>query len=254
VGVPALEAAAVSKKGESAARNKERSHANRSRKRLGQLTPEAIVSTAIRIADAEVLDSVSIRRVASELDARPMSFYDHFPSKDDLLGGMADEVIQEILVEQPLPENWREALAAIARQMYAVQIAHPWLVHVFAQRPRFGPNSTKLAKQMAGATASLPLDQADLWAVQGTVNDFVLGHTLRAVAAPSMSDLENVISESDLVDSPALASLPDSLRTRASLERFEFGLQIVLDGVERRFLDANQASSLQKTRPKRSTG
>jgi hypothetical protein len=39
-----------------------------------------------------------------------------------------------------------------------------------------------------------------------------------------------------VVEFPELDSLRDSLRNRASEERFEFGLQVVLDGVERRVL------------------
>ena len=68
------------------------------------------------------------------------------------------------------------------------------------------------------------------------MNDYVLGHTLRAVAAPKPEDLDDVIPESDLADAPELASLPKWLRSRATVERFEAGLGIVLDGVERRVL------------------
>jgi hypothetical protein len=41
---------------------------------------------------------------------------------------------------------------------------------------------------------------------------------------------------SDVVEFPELAALPDNLRNRSSIERFELGLQTVLDGIERRFL------------------
>ena len=90
--------------------------------------------------------------------------------------------------------------------------------------------------QAAQATASLPLEPDDRWLIDGSMNDYVLGHSLRAVAAPSQNALEDVISEEDLADHPEMAGLPESLRTRSSIERFEAGLEIVLDGVEKRFL------------------
>jgi hypothetical protein len=206
-------------------------------KKRRRLSPEAITEAAIRLADAEGLDAVSIRRVAAEFDARAMSLYDHFASKSELLASMTDEVVGEMLVSQPLPEGWRDAAAVSARKMYAAFAAHPWLIFVFAQRPSPGPNSVKVAKQGARAFATLPLERSDVWNVQGIVNDYVVGYSFRTVASPEPEDMEAAIAPSDVVEFPELAALPDNLRSRSSIERFELGLQTVLDGIEQRFLD-----------------
>jgi AcrR family transcriptional regulator len=205
-----------------------------------RLSPAAITEAAVRIADAEGLEAVSIRRVASQLDARPMSLYGHFASKDELLASMAGEVIEEMLVQQPLPDEWREAVAAIARRMYAAFLAHPWVILLFIRHARFGPNATRQAKQMARAVASLRLEPADIWLLHGTVNDYVLGHSLRAVAPPASRELADAISDTDVVEFPELAALQGTLRARSSEERFELGLQTVLDGVERRFVGGGE--------------
>ena len=206
-------------------------------KKRRRLSQEGITEAAIRLADAEGLDAVSIRRVAAELDARAMSLYDHFASKDELLASMTDEVVGEMLVSQPLPEAWREAVAVSARKMYAAFAAHPWLIFVFAKRPRPGPNGVKVAKHAARALATLPLEQSDVWNVQGIVNDYVTGYSFRTVATPNPEDMEAAIAASDVVEFPELSALPDNLRSRSSIERFDLGLQTVLDGIERRFLD-----------------
>ncbi len=189
------------------------------------------------MADAEGLEAVSIRGVAAELDARAMSLYDHFASKRELLASMADEVVGEMLTSRPLPGDWREAVAVSARTMYAAYARHPWAIFVTAERPPPGPNGVKIAKQMAGALATLPLEHGDVWQVQGIVNDYVIGYSLRTVGGPNPEDMEAAIAPSDVVEFPELAALPDNLRIRSSVERFELGLQTVLDGVERRFLD-----------------
>lgn len=206
-------------------------------KKRQRLSPEAITEAAIRLADAEGLEAVSIRRVAAELDARAMSLYDHFTSKRELLSSMSDEVVGEMLSSRPLPESWREAVAVSARTMYAAYARHPWAIFVAAEQLGPGPNAIKLAKQMARALAILPLEHGDVWQVQGIVNDYVLGYSFRTVGTVSPEDMEAAIAATDVVEFPELAALPDNLRNRSSIERFDLGLQTVLDGIERRFLD-----------------
>ena len=200
----------------------------------GQLTAEAITGAAIRVADEEGIEALTIRRVAAEVDARPMSLYIHFESKEALLSAMVEVVIEEIIADEPLPEAWQEAVAKMARRMYAAFLAHPWFVIVAAPRPRFGPNATRLSTQMAQAISDLPLDEAQVWAALGTLTDYVLGYSLRAAVGPSADAIEDMISDEEIEAHPELASYPESLRSRSSIERFEFGLQTILDGIEKR--------------------
>jgi hypothetical protein len=163
--------------------------------------------------------------------------YDHFVSKRDLLASMTDEVVGEMLVSRPLPESWREAVAVSARKMYAAYASHPWAIFVAAERVGPGPNAIKLAKQMARGVATLPLEDDDVWQVQGIVNDYVIGYSFRTVGTVEPGDMEAAIAPSDVLEFPELAALPHNLRNRSSIERFELGLQTVLDGIERRFLN-----------------
>lgn len=208
-----------------------------SAKKRPRLTAEAIIATAIRVADAEGLEAVSVRRVAAELDSRAMSLYRHFESKQDLLVTMLDEGVGEILASRPLPSEWREAVADSARRMHAAYVRHPWMLTVAAEQARPGVNGVKLAKQMARALANLQLADDDVWQLQGIVNDYVVGYSFRTLGTVRPEDMEAAIGASDIVEFPEIAALPDTLRARDSTERFELGLQTVLDGVERRFLD-----------------
>lgn len=200
------------------------------------LTPESITEAAVRLADDEGLEAVSIRRVAGDLNARPMSIYNHFASKQDLLASMLDVGIGEMLVDGPLPDDWREALAISSRKMYAAYARHPWMLFIVIERPGPGPNGIRLAKQMARTLDGLPVDPNQVWQINGIANDYVIGYAFRTVATVDADEMKDAIATSDIVEFPELAALPDELRSRASIDRFELGLQTVLDGISLRFL------------------
>jgi AcrR family transcriptional regulator len=179
------------------------------------------------------LQAVSIRRVGAELDSRAMSLYDHFANKDDLLAAMAEKVTGEALIEGPMPSEWREALALMSRRVYVMLVAHPWLVAIAPmQYRRLGPNAVRSAKQYVEALEPLGLEPSELWFVAGTVNDYLVGSAHRTANRPPGGELQDSIPESELREVPELSSLPDSFRSRASIERFQRGLQIVLKGIE----------------------
>jgi AcrR family transcriptional regulator len=197
------------------------------------LTSEAIVDAAIAIADAEGFEAVSIRRLAAALDARPMSLYDHFASKADLFAAMVNEVSSESLVPEPFPIHWREALTAIARQNYAMLVRHPWVPTATGKGTRFGPKAAEVAGQALRAMASLGLETEKVWVVVGTMNDYVVGHAVRAVSFAAAEGIKQPISATDPDASPELKSLAQTFLPRYSIEGLEAGLKYFLDGVER---------------------
>src|ERR1700754_3520646 len=95
-----------------------------------------IVAAAVRIADAEGIEAVSMRRLANELGVATMTPYTHVESKDELLDLMRDAVAAEMLLPEPIPEDWRAALRAIAERTRAAYEAHPWSLDATPRRPR----------------------------------------------------------------------------------------------------------------------
>jgi AcrR family transcriptional regulator len=113
--------------------------AKRARAELSPLSRDAIVSAAIALADREGLDAVSLRNVASALDAGPMRLYGHVDSKEALLELMVDSVYAEL--EAPAPGDWREAMRSIARGLRKAADEHPWFIGLLGARPNLGENS-----------------------------------------------------------------------------------------------------------------
>ena len=199
----------------------------------GGLTRAAVVRAAIAIADADGLDTVSMRHVAAALGVRPMSLYTHVASKDDLLELMVNEVVAEALVPDPLPEGWREAMRAVAHHSYNAFVAHPWTLEAYGRGARLGPNALRHAEQSAAAVAPLGLAAEDACRVLAIVDEYTIGHALRGLTF----DEDTVRERFPVIDPeqhPELHRLgyPGMADPR---EDFEQGLEVVLDGVAQRY-------------------
>ncbi|MBI5088390.1 MAG: TetR family transcriptional regulator [Actinobacteria bacterium] len=105
---------------------------------------DEIAAAAIRIADAEGFDAVSMRRIAAELGAGTMTLYHYVRTKDELLTLVVDAVLGEVVVpdDQPLPDDWRQALTVLAHRSRAAVTAHPWMLDIHDDPP-IGPNSAR---------------------------------------------------------------------------------------------------------------
>jgi len=210
---------------------------------------------ALAIADAEGFEAVSMRRVAADLGAGTMSLYYYLRSKDDLVALMDDALLGESLIpDDELPDDWRAALAAIARRTRDVFLRHPWALHSLQGEAAVhgapvGPNGLRHFEQSLAALEHAPLDTSQKLDLLAIVDDYVFGHVLRAgelrsrrdtdrdeVAATVEFGMEQLRSGryphlEALSRDPAAASIVDEGR---SGERFERGLQALFSGVAAR--------------------
>ena len=90
-----------------------------------RLTKDAVVDRALELADANGLDGLTIRKLATELGVTPMALYWHFRSKEELLGGLVERVWSEIDVEVDPAASWPDQLRAMLESLLAVLRAHP---------------------------------------------------------------------------------------------------------------------------------
>ena len=154
------------------------------------LSRSQIVQVALRIADEEGLEAVSMRRLARELRSGAMSLYHYFQSREELLDLMGDTIAAELLLDR-LPGNWREALKAIATHSHESFRRHPWLLMTLKERPRVSPNMLRYVEQSARAVAPLAergVEREALTAIVLAVDDYLIGYTLREQFAGSAED------------------------------------------------------------------
>jgi len=218
------------------------------------LAREDIIDAAIAVADAEGTDAVSMRRIARELGVGAMSLYWHVESKDELQMLMLDAVQAE------LPESsgdWRADLAEFAHTARDALMHHPWAIDYLLSGPPVGPNDARNADRLMAALDGLGLDIKTVSWIAMTVSTYVAGAVVREaqeirwhreaeamIASMSADEAEKLHCQyverlSDPERFPHMARLvaegfdPDAPQTRD--ERFEFGLDCVLDGIAVRF-------------------
>ncbi|RSD11536.1 TetR/AcrR family transcriptional regulator [Amycolatopsis eburnea] len=206
------------------------------------LSRELIVQAAVRLADADGLAAVSLRKVAAALDVGPMRLYGYIATKEELLDLMADAVHAGI---RPTGDGWREVLRSLAEITRQAVRRHEWFADLIGGRPSLGPNA--LAKGEAVVAAMAGVDVDDVMPVVSAVDAYVIG-AVRRETAERRAERSSGLDKEQWQRShgpylqrtlatgryPALATV---IRDAAHLdadETFRRGLDFLLDGIEAR--------------------
>jgi AcrR family transcriptional regulator len=138
-----------------------------------------IAAAAIRIADAEGIEAVSMRRLAAELDAGTMSLYHYVRTKDELLTLVVDALMGEVVLPptQRMPRDWRSAITLIAKRTRDALRRHPWILDI-NDDPSIGPNAMRHFDQSWQALASLDANFDDKLDLITVVDEYVFGFCL----------------------------------------------------------------------------
>ncbi|MEV0113467.1 TetR/AcrR family transcriptional regulator [Streptomyces sp. NPDC050844] len=216
----------------------------RPRRGREQLSREQIVAEAVRLLDADGLESLSMRKLGTRLDAGATSLYRHVANKDELIELVVDEVYGELDFPAADTADWRTAAARSAQSLRAMILRHPWVASVLGQVGliHLGPNVTRMSERMTSvyATAGFPPDETGQ--AMRTVIAYVIG------MATSEAAYLSLIARSGVSEQEFVQNLPsdkggdgDGDRDgdpqvgnpeRARDEGFDYGLQRVLDGLE----------------------
>ncbi|WP_037605914.1 TetR/AcrR family transcriptional regulator [Streptacidiphilus rugosus] len=214
------------------------------------LTREQIVDAAVRLLDEEGLEGLNMRALGKRLGSAATAVYWHVGSKADLISLAGDQVWSAIPLPDPEAVPWRAAATAMAADLHATLVRHPWLVQAFGAYLMFGPGKAgyddrSLAVHEAAGFVGQEADRA-----AAAVFTYVLGNALGPAAAASLErGLEGEPEGGSLAEGMARATEVASRfpRLRARLETaaatgyaeapddsFAFGLRAILDGLEAR--------------------
>ena len=211
------------------------------------LSRERVLSTAVALADAHGTEALTMRRLAEELGVEAMSLYHHVPNKEALLDGVVDLVFAEIARELPAqldvtPANWKSLVRSRILASRSVLLRHKWAPALIESRANSGMPYTQYMDGIIGMLHAGGLD----WDL--------IHHGMHALGSRAVGFVQEVgepeganIPSHEQLDQmePLVPNIVAMLRVVVHDGRdltlgwcddqseFEFGLDLILDGLER---------------------
>lgn len=193
------------------------------------------------LAMKEGLEAVSMRKVAALLDVEAMSLYKYVESKDDLFDGLIEKIIEKITL--PAEEaDWRQALRARALSEYKVLSEHSWIVHLLEARSGTGHVRLSHQNHMIGILrrSGFPIELAfqTMVIVAGYVYGFVVFATAWSPKSKERAKTTKKAAQEIKVETypyvlEAISFAQSRPQTTEHRSEFEFGLDLIIDGIER---------------------
>ncbi len=206
------------------------------------LSRERVLGAALEMADASGIDAVTMRALGQALGVEAMSLYNYVEDKDDLLSGMVELVLSEFEFVAP-SNDWRSDMRAMAVSAHKALLRHPWATQLVLSptsarmiSTRMGYIESVLARlRDAGFTAEAA--SRGYHALDSHILGFTiwqLGHNLPADAPADF--METLMRQLDAETFPYLlehAAVHMEAAEGLVEGEFEFGLDLILDGLER---------------------
>jgi AcrR family transcriptional regulator len=215
--------------------------AKRAARRRPTLTRDRVLRAAISLADQDGIAALSMRNLGSKLGVEAMSLYNHLRNKEDMLDGMVDIVFGEI----DLPAsgaNWRTAMRKRAISAHQVLLRHPWANGLMESRTTPGPANLRHHDAVLGSLRGAGFSVELAAHAYSILDSYVYGFTLTESTLPFRSSEQAKKVAGTLLEGfrpgeyPHLAEMAVDRAMKPGYRygiEFEYGLDLILDGIER---------------------
>ncbi len=209
--------------------------------RRSRLSRERVLHAAVAVADDGGLAGLTIRSLAQSLGVKPMSVYHHVANKDEILDGIVDLVFSEITLPT-VGEDWRVELRRRARSAREVLRRHPWAIGLLESRTAPGPATLRHHDAVLGTLLAAGFSRELTAHAYALVDSYTYGFALQEAGLPfdgpeTVSDVAEPIMERFATgDYPHMVDMATEYYFRPGYDfgdEFDFGLDLVLDGLER---------------------
>ena len=207
------------------------------------LSRESMLQAALAIIDEDGVEALSMRRLGRALGRDPMTIYRHAATKADLLDGVAELVLSQLVVDTA-DGDWSNQLRAVAREFRRLALAHPHVVPLVVTRPLATPLALRPLGTLRPLEATLELlmgagfSDVDALHVYRHFFGFLQGHVLNElqelVENPEETDdlLRLGLHRLPLREFPRLRSLAPALAAYDGSAELERGMDILLAGLQ----------------------
>lgn len=199
------------------------------------LSRERIADTALRFIDEHGLDALSMRKLGAELGVEAMSLYNHVANKDDLLDSVANALYARVLVAYGDPSgDWRTKARQMAASYVEVASAHPEAFPLLLNRPPGTPAGLEFLDRVVAIFDDVTDDLRVAALAFSVVANWVIGTLVQQLGVGDEAGHEPAVEGFERVAAFRRAMLVEI----GGRERFEEGLEAVLDGIGARYFPA----------------
>ncbi len=213
---------------------------NEGEERRAPLTRARVLGAAVDLADREGIDAVSMRRLGQELGIEAMSLYTHIRGKEDLLDGMVDTVVAEIPVDTGGPD-WRTTLRRSILGARTVMLRHRWAARIIETRSSPGPATLGYMEAVTGVIRDGGFTVDLTHHAMHVLGSRVLGFNQDLYDDSGAPDPAAAVFAAQLASTyPNIAAIASAASHEGGIGgcdddyEFAFGLDLILDGLERR--------------------
>lgn len=202
-----------------------------------RLSREQVARAALDLLDRHGLEALSMRRLADELGVGTMTLYGYFGNKDDLLDAVIDAAVadrEQVALEGPWQDQLRTLMQATRRGLGR----HPSLVKVRAERPVLRPEALRFAEAGLTILRAAGLSKTEAARAFRLLFTFVFGYVSFSpdhAAEDAKRDSKAATAVLPPREYPTLTATADELAdAMAGDATFDFGLDLIIDGIEGR--------------------
>jgi AcrR family transcriptional regulator len=206
-----------------------------------RLSRERVLRAAIAHADAGGLEALTMRQLAEELEVAPMALYRHIANKDDLIDSMIDVVFGEIGLPSGGAE-WRSAMRQRAISLRDILARHSWAIGLMESRRNPGPANLRHHDAVLGRLRAAGFSVEMAGHAYSVLDGYIYGFALTKMSLPfdTLTDVAEVANDM-LEQFPAneYPNLVEFISEHAMKpgydygDEFEYGLDLILEGLEK---------------------
>lgn len=203
------------------------------------LSKERVLHAAMVLADEGGIESVTMRKLGEHLGVEAMSLYNHVANKDEVLDGIVDLVFSEIALPSDA-DDWKGEMRTRAISAHGALLRHPWATSLMQSRTKPGPATLRHHDSVLGSLRKAGFTLVMAAHAFSVIDGYVYGFALQQINIPLQSP-EQVAEVGENI----LQQLAGEYRYLAEMitehamqpgydysEEFEFGLDLILDGLE----------------------
>lgn len=203
------------------------------------LSRERVLRGAIAIADEKGLAALTMRSLAQELGAKPMSIYHYVANKDEMLDGVVDLVFSEIELPSSAGD-WRAEIRRRANSARRALQRHPWATALMESRTTPGPATLRHHDAILGTLRAAGFSVEMAAHAYALLDAYIYGSALQEAALPfngpdTVADVaEPIVQLFAEGEYPHLLELATEHVLKPGYDfgdEFEFGLTMILDAL-----------------------